>query len=120
MDEKQITDIQHKVTTLLNDKRLKQAIDTLAAGIDQLQDWELHTRFTEMQTAYSYMLDYMRQGMPDPDRERLHADLIGRCYIINDQIAIARLSEHSTKVYCQMRRRHKNLATLGGIYPCPV
>ena len=116
MDEKRITDIQHKVTTLLNDNRLKQAIDTLADGIDSLQDWELHTRFTEMQTAYRYMLDYMRQGMPDPDRERLHAELIGRCYIINDQIAVARLTEHSTKVYCQMRRKHKNLANIGGIY----
>ena len=116
MEERQITDIQHKITTLLNDNRLKQAIDTLADGIDQLQDWELRTRFTEMQTAYRYMLDYMRQGMPDPDRERLHAELIGRCYIINDQIAIARLTEHSTKVYCQMRRKYKNLAVLGGIY----
>ena len=116
MEEKQITEIQRKVTTLLNEKRLKQAIDTLAGSIDQLQDWELRTRFTEMQTAYTYMLDYMRQGMPDPDRERLHAELIGRCYIINDQIAVARLTEHSTKVYCQMRRRHKNLATLGGTY----
>ena len=116
MEEKEITDIQRKVTALLNDKRLKQAIDTLTAGIDQLQDWELRTRFTEMQTAYSYMLDYMRQGMPDPDRERLHAELIGRCYIINDQIAVARLTEHSTKVYCQMRRKYKNLAALGGIY----
>ena len=116
MEERQITDIQSKVTTLLDEKRLKQAIDTLADGIDQLQDWELRTRFTEMQTAYRYMLDYMRQGMPDPDRERLHAELIGRCYIINDQIAVARLTEHSTKVYCQMRRKYKNLAALGGIY----
>ena len=116
MEERQITDIQCKVATLLNEKRLKQAIDTLAGGIDQLQDWELRTRFTEMQTAYRYMLDYMRQGMPDPDRERLHAELIGRCYIINDQIAVARLTEHSTKVYCQMRRRYKSLAVLGGIY----
>ena len=62
MDEKQITDIQHKVTAQLDEKRLKQAIDTLAAGIDELQDWELRTRFTEMQTAYTYMLDYMRRS----------------------------------------------------------
>ena len=116
MEEKQITEIQRKVATLLDEKRLKQAIDTLSGGIDQLQDWELRTRFTEMQTAYSYMLDYMRQGMPDPDRERLHAELIGRCYIINDQIAVARLTEHSTKVYCQMRRKYKTTAAIGGIY----
>ena len=116
MEEKEIIEIQRKVTALLADKRLKQAMDTLANGIDDLQDWELRTRFTEMQTAYKYMLDYLRQGMPDPDRERLHCELIGRCYIINDQIAIARLTEHSTKVYCQMRRKYKNLTALGSIY----
>ena len=116
MDDKQTTDIQRKVTALLAENRLKQAIDTLSYGIDELQDWELRTRFTEMQTAYRFMLDYMRQGMPDPDRERLHSELIGRCYIINDQIAVARFTEHSTKVYCQMRRKYKNLALLGGIH----
>ena len=116
MEEKLITDIQRKVTALLVEKRLKQAIDTLAEGIEDLQDWELRTRFTEMQTAYKYMLDYMRQGMPDPDRERLHAELIGRCHILNDQIAVTRLSEHSTKVYCQMRRKYKNLTGLAGLY----
>ena len=59
MDDKQITDIQRKVVALLAEKRLKQAIDTLAGSIDGLQDWELRTRFTEMQTAYKYMLEYM-------------------------------------------------------------
>ena len=116
MDERQITEKQRIVADLLADNRLKQTIDTLGEGIEELQDWELRTRFTEMQTAYKYMLEYLRQGMPDPDRERLHAELIGRCYIINDQIAIARLTEHSTKVYCQMRRKYKNLAGLGNIH----
>ena len=112
MDEKRITDIQREVITLLNDNKLKKAIDTLAEGIDELQDWELRTRYNELQTAYRYMLEYLRMGMPDPDRERLHGELIGKCYVINDQIAVARLSEHSTKVYCQMRRKHKGLAAL--------
>ena len=112
MDEKRITDIQREVITLLNESKLKKAIDTLAEGIDELQDWELRTRYNELQTAYRYMLEYLRMGMPDPDRERLHGELMGKCYIINDQIAIARLTEHSTKVYCQMRRKHKGLAAL--------
>ena len=112
MDEKHITDIRNRVIVLLRESRLKQAIDTLGENIEELQDWELKTKFAEMQTAYKYLLEYLGKGMPDPDRERLHAELIGRCYIINDQIAIARLSEHSTKVYCQMRRRYKGLENL--------
>ena len=116
MDEKRIKDIQKSVADALAEERLKKAIDTLGEGIDELQDWELRTRYTEMQTAYRYMLEYLRQGMPDPDRERLHGELIGRCYVINDQIAVARLTEHSTKVYCQMRRKYKGVSEADGVY----
>ena len=107
MDDKQIIEIQEKVTEFLDNNRLKQAIDTLGTEIDSLQDWDLRTRYTELQTAYRYMLEYMRIGMQDPDRERLYNELVGRCYIVNDLIARSRESEHSTKVYSQKCRKYK-------------
>lgn len=107
MDDKQIREIQEKVASFLDANRLKQAIDTLGADIESLQDWDLKTRYNELQTAYKYMLEYMRMGMQDPDRERLYDELVGRCYIINDLIAVSRESEHSTKVYSQKCRRYK-------------
>ena len=117
MEEKRITEIQKSVIKALGELRLKEAIETLGEGIEELQDWELRTRYTEMQTAYRYMLDYLRQGMPDPDRERLHGELIGRCYIINDQIAISRLTESpSLRIYTQLRRKYKNLDGLAGAH----
>lgn len=109
MDDKQIREIQEKVTSFLDANRLKQAIDTLGAEIESLQDWDLRTRYNELQTAYRYMLEYMRMGMQDPDRERLYNELVGRCYIINDLIAASRESEHSTKVYSQKCRKYKTL-----------
>lgn len=112
MDDNRIIEIQKIVRRLLDETRLKKAIDTLGEGIEELQEWELRTKFTEMQTAYGYLLEYMGKGMPDPDRERLHGELLGRCYLLNDMIAVARLTEHSTKVYCQMRRRYKSLEGL--------
>lgn len=106
MQENQITEIQEQVIAALEEMRLKKAIDILGTGIEELQDWGLRSRFNELQTAYSYMLEYLRRGMPDPDRELLHDKLMGECFIINDLIAISRLSEHSMKVYCQMRRKY--------------
>ena len=116
MDEKRITEIQESVIDALGNERLKRAIDILGEEIESLQDWELRTRYNELQTAYKYMLEYLRMGMPDPDRERLHGELMGKCYVINDQIAVARHTEQSTKVYCQMRRKYKGLAAIDGIY----
>ena len=106
MDDKQIKDIQDKVIQFLDRNRLKQAIDTLGTDIDSLQDWDIRTRYNELQTAYRYMLEYMRMNMQDPERERLYDELVGRCYIINDLIATSRASEHSTKVYSQKCRRY--------------
>ena len=113
MEEKQITEIRDKVAEYLDQERLKQAIETLGQEIENLQDWDLRTRHNEMQTAYRYMLEYLRMGMPDPDRERLYGELVARCYMLNDLIYISRLTEHSTKVYFQMRRKHKNLEEFG-------
>ena len=115
MDDKQIKKIQEDVTALLDANRLKQAIDTLGTDIDNLQDWDIRTRYNELQTAYKYMLEYMRMGMQDPDRERLYDELVGRCYIINDLIAASRESEHSTKVYSQKCRRYKTLESIDAI-----
>ena len=116
MEEKRITEIQGKVVELLEERRLKQAIETLGSDIEDLQDWGLRSRFNELQMSYRYMLEYLRQGMPDPDRELLHEKLIGECFMVNDLIAIARLSEHSMKVYCQMRRRFRGFDELNRIY----
>ena len=112
MDDKQIRKIQEDVTAFLDANRLKQAIDTLGTEIDSLQDWDIRTRYNELQTAYSYMLEYMRMNMQDPDRERLYDELVGRCYMINDLIAASRESEHSTKVYSQKCRRYKTLESI--------
>ena len=112
MEEKRIKEIQATVVRLLDEIRLKEAIDTLGKGVEELQDWELRTRFNEIQTSYKYLLEYMRMGVPDPEREKLHTDLLGRCYMVNDFIAIARMSEHSSKLYSLMRRRYKNLDEL--------
>ena len=106
MDDKLIKKIQDEVTALLDDNRLKQAIDKLGTDIDSMQDWDIRTRYNELHTAYHYMLEYMRMNMQDPDRERLYDELVGRCYIINDLVAAARESEHSTKVYSQKCRRY--------------
>ena len=107
MEEKRINEIYRKADTLLRENRMKQAIELISEEIDSLNNWELRTRFSEVQTAYRYMLEYMGKGMPDPDRKRLYGELVGKTFLLNDEIAASRLSEHSMSVYCQMRRKFK-------------
>ncbi len=109
MEEKRIQEIKDQVTLLLNERRLNKAIGTLGEGIDELQDWALQTRFTQMQTSYKYLLEYFCNGASDPEREKMRAKLIGDCYMLNDLIAACRTAEHSLSVYSQHKRKYRNL-----------
>ncbi len=112
MEERHIKEIKEKVLSLLDKELLKKSIDTLGEEIEGLQDWSLLTRFNQMQTSYNYLLEYLRNGTPDPEREAMHKKFMGECYILNDLIAITRETEHSTTVYCQNRRKYKNLENI--------
>ena len=116
MEEKRINEIQRKANILLREKRLKPALEKMGEEIDNLNSWELRTKYSEVTTAYNYMLEYMCKGMPDPNRTLLHSELIGKAYLLNDEIAISRLSEHSISVYCQMRRKYKGEAAINSYH----
>ena len=116
MEKERIAEINRLVMSYITKGRLKEAINTLKEDIDELQDWSLRTRFTQMETSYNYMLEYLREGSPDPTREALYRSLTGECVLLNDLIAVARHTEHSTTVYCQNRRRYKNLDELERVY----
>lgn len=116
MEKERIAEINSLVMSFIANGRLKEAIETLKEDIDELQDWSLRTRFNQMQTAYNYLLEYLREGTPDPTREAMYKSLTGECLLLNDLISVARLTEHSTAVYCQHRRKYKDLEDLEKIY----
>lgn len=108
MEDKRCEEIRKKVNKLLAAKQLKKAIDTLCSDIDDLQEWALRTRFTQMKSSYEYLLEYLRKGAPDPGRKNMHKTLIGECYMLNDQIAIARKAyykSHSAEELDTMYRK---------------
>lgn len=96
MDKKRIQEIREKVEALLNNKCLREAMEALATDIDELQEWSLRTRFSQMKNSYDYLLDYMRRGIPDPGREKMYNTLLAECHLLNDQIALTRSNELSS------------------------
>lgn len=112
MEDKRIIEINEKVARLLANGRLKKAIDILGEDIEELQDWSLQTRFAQMRTSYMYLLEYLRSGAEDPEREKMRTTLMGECYMLNDLIAISRKAEHSLSVYFQHKRKYSNLSNI--------
>ena len=62
MNEKTINEQYAYIRSLLEEKRLKEALMQLESLLWQCPDWDLRNRMEQLQTSYKYMLEYMRQG----------------------------------------------------------
>ena len=71
MNEQSIQKQYNQIVNLLEDKRLKEALVQLDAFLYNGNDWSLRNRLEQIQTSYQYMLQYMKLGMKDPERQKL-------------------------------------------------
>lgn len=103
MNEKTINDQYATISSLLEDKRLKEALMQLESLLWQCPDWDLRTRLEQIQTSYKYMLDYMRQGANDPERWELHRKMLTDTWGIADRARLLMLDNVSTRYYHHVR-----------------
>ena len=85
MNEKTINEQYAYIRTLLEEKRLKEALMQLESLLWQCPDWDLRTRLEQLQTSYKYMLEYMKQGANDPERWNLYQKMVSDTWGIADQ-----------------------------------
>lgn len=104
MNEKTIKDQYAYIRTLLEEKRLKEALMQLESLLWQCPDWELRTRLEQLQTSYKYMLEYMKQGANDPERWNVYRKLIADTWEIADRSRLLMLDNISSKYYHEVRR----------------
>ncbi|MDR1456204.1 MAG: hypothetical protein LBJ01_11170, partial [Tannerella sp.] len=74
------------ITDALDSGELKTAfelIQSLAAGV---QDFSCRHRLEELQDTYKYLLHYYAEGLRDPEREQIYADIRTGAYELADRI----------------------------------
>lgn len=104
MNEKTINEQYAYISNLLGEKRLKEALMQLESLLWQCPDWDLRTRLEELQTSYKYMLDYMRQGVNDPERWNVYEKLLASTWEIADRARLLILDNASSRYYHEVRR----------------
>lgn len=77
MNEQSIQKQYNQIVSLLEDKRLKEALVQLDAFLYNGNDWSLRNRLEQIQTSYQYMLQYMKLGMKDPGTTEAVSSTIG-------------------------------------------
>lgn len=105
MNEKDINEQYTYIVELIEQKRLKEALTQLESSLWQCPDRELRNRLEQLQTSYNFMLQYMKQGIADPERKKLHLKLLTDTLETADQARILQLDEVSSQYYHQVRQQ---------------
>lgn len=109
MNEQAIQEQYQHITTLLQQKRLKEAQSQLEAFLWNSGGWTLRNRLEQVQTSYQYMLQYTRQGINDPGQERLYRQLLADTWEIADQTRLSLLDSTSLHYYHSLRNNRERL-----------
>ena len=104
MNEQTIQKIYQQIVSLLEEKRLTEALVQLEGLLFNSDNWTLRNRIERIQTSYQFMLQYMRQGMNDPERPKLHWQLLAEAWEVADQARLTQLDEVSTHYYHSLRK----------------
>lgn len=104
MNESSINEQYKSIIGLLKQNRLKEAQTQAEAFITQTTDWSLNNRLEQNKTSYHYMLEYMRQGLEDPQRPALYRQLCTDLWEIADRTRILALDKTSSRYYHELRR----------------
>lgn len=103
--EQEIVNRTNKISNLLIESRLKEALHLLEEQINEISDWSVSSGFEEVNIAYSYMLQYFGQGVKDNQRESLYRSLIGKTILLSDDaLRVALINNSQSIFYRQLRK----------------
>lgn len=94
-----------QVTGLLKEHRLKEALELLQTMAKACGNYPLQQELDGVQTAYGYMLQYMQQGMIDPEREKLYHSLLTQTFDLADQLHLTLQEDLSSQYYFTLRKQ---------------
>ena len=101
------------IIQFLDQRRLKEAFSQLYSLASEINDWELLSEVETLKTTYGYMLQYASQGMEDPERSKMYAQLHRKGYELADQAGFLKEQQTSQSFFsCQFRelKQHPSLA----------
>lgn len=89
---KNIREQHQHIIKLICEKRMNEAFVVLNEILSKINNWDLQNKLKEIETAYNYMLDYMRQDIADPKRMEMHQKLLRDTLVIADKVNLIQIS----------------------------
>lgn len=109
MDKTEISKLRNKLYEYLDSKQLVLAFKTLRVMVDDTQKWELNEELNRLTTSYGYMLQYLSQGVLDPQRDNILSQILVDAYTLTDKTVISLAASQSTHIFYQREQQYKNV-----------
>lgn len=88
MTKQEIQQYFRRISYSLEKKQLKKAFDLLSFLLSTMQNWQLKEQLSELEDHYKLMLNYLVEGVKDPQQQKIYQDLLRSIYKLSDQIEL--------------------------------
>lgn len=109
MLSQEIADMQHSIYDNLLHRHLQQAFTQLRQLTEQLQEWHTEEKLSELEMSYKYMIQYMLDGIDDPERAHVYNHLLTETYQLTDTVCERLLTRDSMSLYYGKKRYLRSL-----------
>ncbi len=96
--------LAEKSYLLLEQKKLKAALDNIGKLISELQDWTFNEELNALHETYGNLLRYFEEGIKDPSRDMIYNQLRLAAYELTDRVYIALQTKKSPLYYFERKR----------------
>jgi tetratricopeptide (TPR) repeat protein len=100
------------IASFLEKRQLKNAFEGVRALIEISKEWIFQEELDRIETTYKYMLQYMLEGADDPERDKVHNDLLRTTFELANKVAVSLHDKNNAALYYQNRRNQEINNTL--------
>lgn len=108
MDKSEISKLRNNIYENLQGRHLTLALKALSELVEASQQWDLKEALERISTSYGFMLQYLSQGILDPERDNILTQIIVDTYELTDKAVIALAAPQSTHIFYQRNQQYKS------------
>ena len=108
MDKAEISKLRNKIFEHLDNRQLALALKHLRTMVDGTTQWDMKEAFNRLDTSYGYLLQYLSQGVSDPQRDTILSQIFAEAYELTDKTVIALAAEQSTHLFYQRHQEYSH------------
>ncbi len=108
MTQQEIKTFRERVAAFIDKRRLRDAINEIKELATRRLAWEIEDKIKQTEQNYAYMLRYLTEGAPDPDRQDVYDGLVAEVYgLLDSMISYMESAESPTLYYNKLRYEKK-------------